>query len=112
MHLLQEKDTLSIISSQNGALSLTVIVISDDNIPISQVNDSDVVQNNNNGHGGGHLGLGYFEAFMLMTSFQTSGSIILIPWSYGRLGFFVGPLVHLVVVGIVLFFNISWWMLF
>lgn len=101
MHLLQEKDTSSIISSQNGALSLTGI--SDEDIPISQVNDSDVVQNNNNEHGGGHLG--YFEAFMLMTSFQTSGSIILIPWSYGRLGFVVGPLVHLVVVGIVLFFN-------
>lgn len=38
---------------------------------------------------GNHLG--YFDAVVILATFNTSGSIILIPWSYGQLGYIVGP---------------------
>ena len=51
----------------------------------------------------GHLR--YWDAVMILATFNTSGSIILIPWSYGQLGYIIGPITHLAIVGIVLYFN-------
>lgn len=69
--------------------------------PIKQNKHADKV--NNKPH------LKYFDAVVILATFNTSGSIILIPWSYGQLGYIVGPLTHLaivvVVVGMVLYFN-------
>lgn len=51
----------------------------------------------------GHLR--YWDAVMILATFNTSGSIILIPWSYGQLGYIIGPITHVTIVGIVLYFN-------
>jgi len=49
--------------------------------------------------------LKYFDAVVILATFNTSGSIILIPWSYGQLGYIVGPLTHLAIVGMSLYFS-------
>ena len=49
--------------------------------------------------------LKYFDAVVILATFNTSGSIILIPWSYGRIGYIVGPLTHLAIVGMALYFS-------
>lgn len=50
--------------------------------------------------------LSYWDAVMILTTFNTSGSVILMPWAYGQLGYIIGPLSHIALMGIVLFFNL------
>lgn len=72
--------------------------------------DTELISNQTNKHAdkvNNKPHLKYFDAVVILATFNTSGSIILIPWSYGQLGYIVGPLTHLaiVVVGMVLYFN-------
>ena len=57
------------------------------------IGETEVTSNktsNNTDVSGDHLG--YFDAVVILATLNTSGSIILIPWSYGQLGYIVGPL--------------------